>query len=281
METASPYRLERIVANRETLHRDAALLRAVFPHATHYTDDFLAWEYADNPDGPVVGYDAYRDGELCAHYATQPLTATLFGRSVRGLLSFNTATHPDHQGHGLFTTLARRTFDDAAREGYEFVVGVANQNSTPGFTRKLGFQLVGPLEVFVGLGAPHSGVGDGVDFARTWSTESRGWRLASPRTRYVLAGGRLACATDTPLIKALLTAGPWDGPQASTSFLLSHPFSVWMGAAPSLSWRGISLPLPKRLRPSPLNLIFLDLTGAGRTLDSKRVIFDAIDFDAY
>ncbi len=276
------YRFERISPTPERMREHALLLRTAFPHAAHFTEAYLAWEYAANPDGIVLGYDAYRDDRLCAHYATQPMTARLFGRDVRGLLSFNTATHPEHQGRGLFTALAQRTFRDAAREGYEFVIGVANANSTPGFTRKLGFQLVSPLHVLVGIGAARMPASLDTAFERTWSHASRTWRTANPRTRYYDGAGALTCATDTPLIKAQLTCASWpDAARHSSAFGLAHPLTVWMGLAPGVRWRGLAVPLPNRLRPSPLNLIFLDLTGRARTLPAEHVRFDAIDFDAY
>ena len=36
-----------------------------------------------------------------------------------------------------------------------------------------------------------------------------------------------------------------------------------------------------QLRPSPLNLFFSDLTGGGFAPDPDRLIFQALDFDAY
>ena len=39
------------------------------------------------------------------------------------------------------------------------------------------------------------------------------------------------------------------------------------------------LNVPMRLRPSPLNMIFKDLSGAARKLDASKVRMEAIDFD--
>jgi hypothetical protein len=47
-----------------------------------------------------------------------------------------------------------------------------------------------------------------------------------------------------------------------------------------MAWRGKPwINIPMRFRPSPLNLIFKDLTGQGRTLDPGTVRFQALDFD--
>src|SRR5690606_25399305 len=51
--------------------------------------------------------------------------------------SGDTMTHKKHQGKGLFTQLARMTFELAAHKGAEFVYGWPNKNSYPGFINKL------------------------------------------------------------------------------------------------------------------------------------------------
>ncbi|MCB0785046.1 MAG: hypothetical protein KDC02_12660 [Flavobacteriales bacterium] len=55
---------------------------------------------------------------------------------------------------------------------------------------------------------------------------------------------------------------------------------AWIGLGPGYGWGGSAyLNVPMKQRPSPLNLIFKDLTGAGRRLDPARTCFQAIDFD--
>lgn len=55
---------------------------------------------------------------------------------------------------------------------------------------------------------------------------------------------------------------------------------VWIGLDPFMRWDGAAyVNIPIRLRPSPLNLIFKDLTGLGRVLDPRQVRSDAMDFD--
>ena len=280
MDPETTYRFEPIAATTDAREREAGLLRTVFPRAPQFDARFLRWEYDSNPSGDVVGYDAYAGHNLCAHYAAQPLDAMLFGSATRGVLSFNTATHPSHQGRGLFTALALRTYERAAALGYEFVIGVANDQSTPGFVSKLGFQLVSPLSVVVGFGAPAESEGI-VDYARIWSDRSRSWRLQNPAHSYHVVRGRLVCSTGVPLLKVLLSSSPWEKHADAIAFSVSHPATMWIGLRPNLRWRGVAFPLPGPLRPSPLNLIFLDLTGRGRKLDPQHVAFDALDFDAY
>src|SRR5215467_4083405 len=113
---ASPY-------TPRPLETDAAALeayRALLGVTTAPCElSYLQWLYRDNPCGHVVGFNAYAGDELAAHYATIPVEATLDGAPARGLLSLNTATHPTHQGKGLFTRLAERTYARASELGYE------------------------------------------------------------------------------------------------------------------------------------------------------------------
>jgi GNAT superfamily N-acetyltransferase len=263
----------------------AALLRVVFPDAQHFTEDVLRWQYRDNPDGQVVGMNAWQGEELAAHYVTIPLVARVNGVEEKGLLSLNTATHPAHQGKGLFTKLANATYALGAERGFGFVVGVANANSTHGFTKKLGFQLVSPLRAMIGVGALPLATGHKVDYERVWSPAALAWRLAHPAYAY-----RFKRTKDLTLILSMrrqmgarYVMGAYPGrtadglvpPEAG-----SVVRKVWIGLDPDMRW--VASPyinIPMRFRPSPLNLIWRDLTGKARLLDPATVRFQAMDFD--
>lgn len=276
------YRVEQVGITESELRRDSALLRTVFPTTTHYTEEFLRWEYAENPEGHVVGYNAFSpDGQHAAHYVTQPIRATIHGNMERGLLSFNTATHPSHQGRGLFTLLAQRTFELAARLGFTFVIGVANANSTPGFTRKLGFSVSCQLEARLGMGYCQPQNLEGITFRRVWSADSIRWRLANPAARYYGSRKRQYVDGGKPGLRVQISSTIDVPGSANLGFFVMHPITLWLGAAPHLKWIGASASLPRKLRPSPLNLIFKDLTDSGRTLDAENLLFEAVDFDAY
>ncbi len=271
----------------------STLLLSAFGEIQHLDPPYLDWCYRQNPAGVAVGRNAWDGGRLAAHYVTVPLRAHVFGRQSRGVLSLHTATHPDYRGQGMFTRLAEATYADAAAQGYEFVVGVANASSTPGFVTKLGFQLVRPLDVRIGLGAP-APTGPLVDaeLERVWSPDELAWRLRCPAREYrrvATAGGVMVYAPTHQFgIWVELAARPVDecdrGGALDTLQPLGvrNPIRLWMGLDPSRDWAGRPwLPLPEFARPSPLNLIYRDLADPGRTLDPDRVRFAAIDFDAY
>lgn len=262
-----------------------------FPSAKGYSREYLDWLYRCNPDGPVVGFDA-RDGDrLVAHYVCIPARARIGGEEVRVLLSLNTATHPDYQGKGLFTQLAERTYAAGAALGYDCVYGVANANSTPGFTRKLKFQLVGPLRAMVGIGS--FGIDfeslSGLQFRRSWSSNALAWRCGSPlrpvisRKKYgrriflapALIGG--ACMAAAEFDEASLT----DDLESPVSGFAS-PLRLFIGLIPSAAERpSFYIDIPHALRPSPLNLIYRSLSGRVESINLDKVFFSFLDFDAY
>jgi GNAT superfamily N-acetyltransferase len=263
----------------------ARLLGEVFA-SDRFSEPAIAWRYRDNPAGQVVGADAWDGGRLAAHYVTCPLEAKVEGEVVRGLLSLNTATHPDYQGRGLFTTLAEQAYAQGREAGYGFVIGVANANSTPGFLRKLGFQHVARLHAGVLGRLPRRLDGRRVQFEGHWRDELLAWRLANPTGRYAAArhGGVLGvwAQTHLPFVQCgafLPDAGqPLPGrggaPLAMTLFL---------GLEPRLDLRRQLLwPIPERFRPSPLNLIWRPLSDAvPRELDPRAVALNFLDFDPY
>jgi len=273
------YRIEPVEPRPARLREQAALLAHVFPRSGRYSPEYLRWQYAENPSGTAVGFDAYDGESLAAHYVTQPLEAEIFGRVERGLLSFNTATHPGHQGRGLFTRLARATYARARELGFGFVVGVANANSTPGFTGRLGFTLVAPLDVETGFGYVDADPAQRPAFRQLWSRERLAWRLRNPNVRYRLARGRLFAPTHLRGVAMQLTCESYESAPAPSG---RQPLlGAWLGLHPSRRRRGVALAIPPSLRPSPLNLIFLDLTSQHRTLQRSDVQFEALDFDAY
>lgn len=274
----------------ESLAKYAALFRACFPTATHLDETYLAWLYAGNPAGDVVGMDAWSDGLLAAHYVCVPAQACIAGAPARVLLSLNTATHPDFQGKGLFTRLAEQTYAMGAERGFAAVYGVANANSTPGFVRKLGFTLLTPLDARIGLGRIDR-MGPGAQlqhsmFHRSWDAAGLRWRCANPARPYRIHGlgadGLAAsAATGKPGIRAWAELPPVAGVAGAEPFPLAP--RLHLGLRPrahgrrGLAWADI----PARFRSSPLNLIFRRLQDTVIMPDRQSIYFGVLDFDAF
>ncbi|MFZ5661286.1 MAG: GNAT family N-acetyltransferase [Pseudomonadota bacterium] len=281
---------ERCGYSEHDLSEYAGLFRACFPTAGKLANlAYLRWLYTENPAGSVIGFNARVGGRLAAHYVCVPVSLELDGQRTRALLSLNTATHPDFQGRGLFTRLAEQTYQAGAREGARLVYGVANANSTPGFIRKLGFRLIAPLQAKIGIGPLGRFDWGRVSRARfrlAWPAEELQWRLRNPanpvRTR-VQGDGSVgyAAATGWPMLRA------WTQAPRPESVLVpareggGAVARVWLGLMPADAGSfGFYADLPQRLRPSPLNLIVRDLSGA-LELAADDVFFQFLDFDAF
>jgi len=205
------------------------------------------------------------------------------------LLSLNTATDPDYQGKGLFTRLASMTYDLGAAEGFSCVFGVANANSTPGFIRKLGFLLVAPLEARLGFGSlspDWQRVAGAAAFRRMWDSKLLDWRLgnpANPLSHWVDRRGthRLSAATTYPLIRAYAEIRS-DMDSVATLPHGSGQLRLFLGMFPdgACTYRTY-VPIPRRLRASPLNFIFRNLAQSGDAPAPEDVLFSFLDFDAY
>src|ERR1700746_2375930 len=199
------YEFAAVKTDDASIREIAELLRIVFPGTKKYSDKFIQWQYRDNPDGKIIGFNAYENGKLVAHYAVMPMAAMIFGKEEKSLLSLNTATHPTHQGKKLFTTLAEMSYKAAAEQGYGFVIGVANANSTFGFINKLGFQLVGMLDAKLGLGKIiHKEKDPSIDFKKVWNEGTLKWRLSNPENNYKIKNKKIYSATDKTGIEAVL-----------------------------------------------------------------------------
>jgi hypothetical protein len=174
------------------------------------------------------------------------------------------------------------------------VYGVANASSTPGFVRKLGFQLVRPLEARVGLGglrhAPNPPASS-LSFERSWSAAALRWRCANPHNPVFVknGGGKLrfhaAASGNTLPAYAELDAGGIEPGQLQAARLAQpalSPLRLFIGLAPDASssyWNYASIPMS--LRPSPLNLIYRSFAPRVSGLDPARIAFSFLDFDAY
>jgi GNAT superfamily N-acetyltransferase len=256
-------------------------------NAAFGTDKFntaaLAWRYRDNPAGTLVGADAWDGETLAAHYVTCPLEARIDGAVVRGLLSLNTATHPDYQGKGLFTRLAERAYELGAAAGYGFVIGVANANSTPGFLRKLAFQDVGRLHAGVLAALPRRFSSAPVQYQGAWREELLAWRLANPEGRYTVARrGDLTgvwARTHLPFVQCGAFLAEASAPKPGGGVPLAA--TLFLGLEPRIRLSAF-LPIPERLRPSPLNLIWRALgANAPAALRREAVALNFLDFDPY
>ncbi len=266
----------------------ADLVRRVIPRARAIDAGFLAWDYQRCPVGPAVGINAYENGALVGHIAGTPFRAQLAGREERGLNLHHAVTEPAFGGRGIFKDFVRAVLEAGAADGYGFVVGLPNANSTFGVVERLGFQLVRSLDVKLGVGpAPERDDAVQPEFARLWNEPELAWRLARPGALYRVQrrGARSGVFAPAGLPGAAAELGAYASAWLPATLPESRspgPLRIWAGLDPARRWsRRPYLDLPRRLLPAPLNFVFFDLTGAGRRLDPASLRVDLLDFDAF
>lgn len=90
----------------------------------------------------AIGFLAIHEptGTPAAYYGVFPLRIRHGDKTVLAAQSGDTMTHPQHRKKGLFTELARLTFDACRQSGIGLVFGLPNEQSYPGFIQKLHWQ---------------------------------------------------------------------------------------------------------------------------------------------
>jgi GNAT superfamily N-acetyltransferase len=301
-----------------TVEATSALLEQVFPSSPRISRvPYLRWLYEDSPFGEVI--QANLDDELgrAGHYAVVPIKLIADGSPQAGALSLNTAVHERARGGGVFVSLATDVIEQARKRGVEALIGVGNASSTPGFEHRLGFEVVTalPATVMVPTPGPTRGVrsawSDPAAFepgglvagaggllgqpaagtVRAWDEQTLRWRLESPGSRYalhrlddalVVTQADRRFGTPVAVLMKVFAAAPLSGATRraivrATCRLHRAPLALHAGLNDMVRFEG--LPLPKRLRSSPLNLVYRRLDGEARPGPITR--FEFLDFDAY
>lgn len=269
------YEFRSIELGNTSIIEMADLLASVFPDTNKFSPEFLHWQYVDNPVGRVVGFNAFVEDDLVAHYATIPVLWKINGKLKKGLLSLNTATHKNHRGKKLFTQLANKTYTLGTELGYEFVIGVANANSTPGFVKKLDFTIISALDAYLSFSSKQQNSNE-FNTISHWNGDSLFWRFENPSQSYRKSKVAILSPTHISLVKAMLYKS--EAVKALPLRKSSSVFKLHIG------WNnkptGLSIKIPKKRQPSPLNLIYRPLTDHP-TPDAEEMCFRLMDFDAY
>jgi hypothetical protein len=87
-----------------------------------------------------IGFIAYdKNNSPAAFYGVYPCQIEYNGKLYLAAQSGDTMTHSDHTGKGLFTLLATKTYEYCKENGFHLVFGFPNENSFPGFIKRLGW----------------------------------------------------------------------------------------------------------------------------------------------
>jgi len=133
----SEYRIERI--SESNLSDLIPIYQSAFGNKLDL-NVFKKKQSTHNFGDAYVGFIAYDNKQNpAAFYGVYTCEVSYNGNTYRSAQSGDTMTHKDHGGKGLFTLLANKTYDYCKEQGFHCVFGFPNENSFPGFTKRLGW----------------------------------------------------------------------------------------------------------------------------------------------
>jgi GNAT superfamily N-acetyltransferase len=110
---------------------------------------FFRWKHLDNPAGASPMWVASIRGQVVG---LRTFLRWNFRRTdgsiARAVRAVDTATHPDHQGRGIFSRLTSGALDELGDDGVDFVFNTPNAQSRPGYVR-MGWNVVGRVPISV------------------------------------------------------------------------------------------------------------------------------------
>lgn len=100
------------------------------------------WAYIDNPFGEPLVAIALHQGRVVGHYAVVPMDLENGLDKISGFLSMTTMVAVDFRMHKLFQRLAEMVYTRINDLGVSAIVfGFPNDNSAPGFIKRLGWTI--------------------------------------------------------------------------------------------------------------------------------------------
>ena len=129
------------LAPLEDLERFAPLMRAAF--GLRVSERHFRWKFAENPSGPVVGFEAIGPNGPAAFYGVIPETYVVRGKRTRVHQTVDIMIHPDYRASGLYMALSRRTYEHLlAEEGGYTLVAFPNEKLLSVGTKRTGWTLM-------------------------------------------------------------------------------------------------------------------------------------------
>jgi GNAT superfamily N-acetyltransferase len=113
---------------------------------------FFRWKHLENPFGRSLMLVAESEARLVGLRAFMRWEFVTGGHVVRAVRAVDTATHPDHQGRGIFSRLTREALE-LLRGDADLVFNTPNEKSLPGYL-KMGWRIVGRIPVRVRVRRP-------------------------------------------------------------------------------------------------------------------------------
>ncbi len=272
------YSVELIDTSEQSLLEITRFLQETFPKNEKFTPDFIRWQYAQNPLGPMVGFNAWDNGRIISHFVGLPISMNLFGEIRKGLLCINVSTNENYRGKKLFTILGEQTIQHAKENGFDFMIAVPNANSTHAFLKYFGFYLISPLHAKVGFGKniypPKS-----FNCYKHWDEEQWKWRLKNPANKYAYDPKGYIFTPISFFAKTVSKTNLSDSlSDIGSRSIGPRPLNLYVGLGAETS-RGMYFNIPSFVKRPPFNLVFRDFTGKIPEIKKDDIFLQLIDLD--
>lgn len=110
------------------------------------TEDIWRYKHVDNPFGKSLVLLAVEDNKVIGVRAFMRWKWQQGSKIFSAFRAVDTATHPAHQGRGIFKKLTLTALEIAKSNGDHFVFNTPNANSKPGYL-KMGWKELGKLQI--------------------------------------------------------------------------------------------------------------------------------------
>lgn len=268
-----------VIHDKEMMEQLVCLQNEVYrERGLQFTKDVFQHWFVDNPDGQVISCNAFDGEKMIANQSLVPEKMLVSGRIVRCVRSMSVVTHPDYRGKGLLSSLTNMAIEEATRLGYDFVYGLANDNSFPVFIRNCGFSFISRLNVMMGFGTEIREDGEKT-YQRYWSEDALAWRFSQGKYRKV---GNCILGQFSTGVETFMGTLPTQSQVQISDNNNYNPFfpqvKLYVGLGAKLPWSYVKV--PKIIKHSPFNLIFRDLTGGNLPMMTKdNLFYQLMDFD--
>lgn len=136
---------------REATERDIPSILAVLKASlgevsSRKTENVWRFKHVDSPFGKSLILVAVENQEIVGVRAFMRWQWQQHGNLNKCYRAVDTATHPDHQGKGVFKKLTLKAIEIAKEEQGDFIFNTPNEQSLPGYL-KMGWEKVGQLRV--------------------------------------------------------------------------------------------------------------------------------------
>lgn len=112
------------------------------------TEEYWRWKHQQNPFGKSPVLLAFEGEKLIGLRAFMQWRFRYEGKTVQAFRAVDTATHPEHQGKGIFSKLTMALVDQLKDREPAIIFNTPNQKSMPGYI-KMGWKEIGKTRLRV------------------------------------------------------------------------------------------------------------------------------------